>query len=71
MYYITGDNEEKRFFPAKVSSTNNGYKLNFKFYQRVEGFFELPVGSKINLVKVQVSQRGHKEPVIKKTFEFD
>lgn len=57
-------------FPQENADTRNAaedaaYKLNFKYYQRIERSFQLPPDVEIESVQVRVFEHGVREPKIK------
>ncbi len=41
---------------------DKGYKLNFRFYQRIEGTFRIAPGAVVKSLQVRVYENGSKEP---------
>ena len=44
--------------PDRSQAENNNFRLNFKYFQRVEGTFRVPDQSKIRSVQVRVMEQG-------------
>jgi len=45
-------------FPERSQAENQNFRLNFKYFQRVEGTFRVPDQSKIRSVQVRVMEQG-------------
>lgn len=48
--------------PAEDDLDGRGYKLDFRFYQRVEGTFRVAAGTSVKSMQVRVFENGSKEP---------
>lgn len=48
--------------PAEGDEASKEYKLNFRFYQRVEGTFRVAPGAVVKSIQVRVFETGSKEP---------
>jgi hypothetical protein len=48
--------------PLEGEEADKAYKLNFRFYQRVEGSFRVSPGAVVKSVQVRVFENGSKEP---------
>jgi hypothetical protein len=48
--------------PPENEQADKAYKLNFRFYQRVEGSFRVSAGAVVKSVQVRVYENGSKEP---------
>lgn len=48
--------------PLEGEEADRAYKLNFRFYQRVEGSFRVSPGAVVKSVQVRVFETGSKEP---------
>jgi hypothetical protein len=48
--------------PAEGESADKGFKLNFRFYQRVEGTFRVAAGAVVKSMQVRVFENGNTEP---------
>ena len=48
--------------PAEGDKADKSYKLNFRFYQRVEGTFRVTAGAVVKSVQVRVFENGSTEP---------
>lgn len=57
-------------FPQEDSADVALYKLDFKYYQRVERSFQLPAGMTLESLQVRVYQRGVSEPKIKQDVDL-
>ncbi|MDO8412376.1 MAG: hypothetical protein Q7S51_01155 [Gallionellaceae bacterium] len=53
--------------PAGAGTEDAAYQLNFKYYQRIERGFQLPVDMVIESVQVRVFERGANEPKAKQS----
>lgn len=52
-------------FPQEDAAKDVAYRLNFKYYQRIEHGFRLPPDMSVQSVQVRVFERGASEPKIK------
>lgn len=52
-------------FPADAEREDEAYKLNFKYYKRMEHSFHLPQDMTVESVQVRVFERGASEPKAK------
>ena len=48
--------------PAEDDQEGKGFKLDFRFYQRVEGTFRVAPGTLVKSMQVRVFENGSKEP---------
>jgi hypothetical protein len=48
--------------PADGDKANKGFKLNFRFYQRVEGTFRVAPGAVVKTMQVRIFEDGSAEP---------
>jgi len=48
--------------PAEGKKADQAFKLNFRFYQRVEGTFHVEAGAVVKSVQVRVFENGSNEP---------
>lgn len=48
--------------PETAQPDNPAFRLNFKYFQRVEGTFRVPEKAKIRSVQVRVTQQGSSQP---------
>jgi hypothetical protein len=48
--------------PADGDQANKGFKLNFRFYQRVEGTFRVAPGAVVKNMQVRIFEDGSAEP---------
>lgn len=53
--------------PAEDDREGKAYKLDFRFYQRVEGTFRVPPGAVVKSMQVRVFETGGKEPKLTQT----
>ena len=53
--------------PAGDDPEGKGFKLDFRFYQRVEGTFRVAAGVEVKSVQVRVFENGSKEPKLTQT----
>jgi hypothetical protein len=51
-------------FPQENMAEDAAYKLNFKYYQRVEHSFQLPPDTSVESIQVRVFEHGVSEPKI-------
>jgi len=57
------DNEKQVMtLPPQGAEDQSPYKLNFRFYQRVDGIFHVAPGTEVKGVQVRVFETGSKEP---------
>jgi hypothetical protein len=54
-------------FPQKVATEVEEHHLNFRYYQRVERVFRIPVELHIDSVEIRVFEKGMQEPKAKQT----
>lgn len=52
-------------FPQENAPEDAAYRLNFKYYQRVERSFQLPPDMSVESIQVRIFERGSNEPKIK------
>lgn len=67
---VSGEQDGKKVvlqFPKENSAEVADYQLGFKFYQRVEKGFSLPLDMKIESVQVKVFDKGAREPKVKQS----
>ena len=50
--------------PAEDNKEGKGFKLNFRFYQRVEGTFRVAPNAAVKSMQVRVFENGGKEPKV-------
>jgi hypothetical protein len=48
--------------PAESDKADKGFKLTFRFYQRVEGTFRVPAGAVVKSMQVKIFENGSNEP---------
>ena len=48
--------------PAESDKADKAFKLNFRFYQRIEGTFHVEAGTVVKSVQVRVFENGSNEP---------
>jgi hypothetical protein len=48
--------------PAEGDKADKGFKLNFRFYQRVEGTFRVAAGAVVKSMQVRIFENGSTEP---------
>jgi hypothetical protein len=48
--------------PAEGDKADKSFKLNFRFYQRVEGSFRVEAGAVVTSMQVRVFENGSSEP---------
>lgn len=53
--------------PAEGDKEGKGFKLNFRFYQRIEGAFRVARGAVVKSVQVRVFENGSNEPKLIQT----
>ena len=53
--------------PAEDNKEGKGFKLNFRFYQRVEGTFRVAPNAVVNSMQVRVFENGGGEPKLTQT----
>ena len=53
--------------PAEDDQESKGFKLDFRFYQRVEGSFRVAAGAVVKSMQVRVFENGSKEPKLTQT----
>jgi len=53
--------------PPEADREGKDYRLNFKFFQRIEGTFKLTPGSVLNGMQVQVFENGTRTPKLTQT----
>lgn len=53
--------------PAEDDKENNGFKLNFRFYQRIEGAFRVAPDAVVKSMQVRVFENGSSEPKLTQT----
>lgn len=54
-------------FPQQYATEVAAHRLSFKYYQRVERVFRLPVEVRIDSVEIRVFEKGMQEPKVKQT----
>jgi len=52
-------------FPHENAPEDAAYRLNFKYYQRIEHSFQLPPDTSVESIQVRIFERGTNEPKIK------
>jgi hypothetical protein len=53
--------------PAEDDKESKGFKVNFRFYQRVEGAFRVDPGAVVKSMQVQVFENGSSDPKLTQT----
>lgn len=53
--------------PVDDDKENNGFKLNFRFYQRIEGAFRVASNAVVKSMQVRVFEEGSSEPKLTQT----
>ena len=53
--------------PAEDDKENNGFNLNFRFYQRIEGAFRVAPNAVVKSMQVRVFENGSSEPKLTQT----
>lgn len=53
--------------PAEDDKENNDFKLNFRFYQRIEGAFRVAPDAVVKSMQVRVFENGSSEPKLTQT----
>jgi hypothetical protein len=53
--------------PVEDDKENNGFKLNFRFYQRIEGAFRVASNAVVKSMQVRVFEDGSSEPKLTQT----
>jgi hypothetical protein len=53
--------------PAEDDKENNGFNLNFRFYQRIEGAFRVAPNAMVKSMQVRVFENGSSEPKLTQT----
>jgi hypothetical protein len=53
--------------PAENDHENKGFKLNFRFYQRIEGAFRVAPNAVVKSMQVRVFENGSSEPKLTQT----
>lgn len=53
--------------PAEDDKENDGFKLNFRFYQRIEGAFRVGPNAVVKNMQVRVFENGSSEPKLTQT----
>jgi hypothetical protein len=48
--------------PAEGDKADKGFKLTFRFYQRVEGTFRVPAGAVVKSMQAKIFESGSNEP---------
>jgi hypothetical protein len=43
---------------SEIKTDPKSYKINFRYFQRIEGMFQVPAGSKLKTVQVRVLENG-------------
>ena len=59
---VEGNKKTVMLLPADGDQADRVYKLNFRFYQRVEGSFRVAPGAVVKSMQVRVFENGSKEP---------
>ena len=59
---VEGNKKTVMLLPADGEQADRVYKLNFRFYQRVEGSFRVAPGAVVKSMQVRVFENGSKEP---------
>jgi hypothetical protein len=53
--------------PAEDDKEGKAFKLNFRFYQRIEGTFRVDPGVAVKSMQVRVFENGSQEPKLIQT----
>jgi hypothetical protein len=53
--------------PGEDDNEGKGFRLNFRFYQRIEGTFRVARGAAVKSMQVQVFENGSNEPKLTQT----
>jgi len=53
--------------PAENDKDGRGFKLNFRFYQRIEGTFRVAPNAVVKSMQVRVFESGSSEPKLTQT----
>jgi Family of unknown function (DUF6776) len=53
--------------PSENDKESRGFKLNFRFYQRIEGAFRVAPGAVVKSMQVRVFENGSSEPKLTQT----
>ena len=64
-FVVNLQQDNKKFvmtLPAEDDREGRGFKLDFRFYQRVEGTFRVGAGAVVKSMQVRVFESGSKEP---------
>jgi heme oxygenase len=48
-------------FPDASDTANSAFKLNFKYFRRVEGTFRVPAGAKVRTIQARILENGSGE----------
>src|SRR4051812_7816760 len=56
------DRKVEMTLPAEGDKADEAFKLNFRFYQRVEGTFRVEAGTVVKSMQVRVFENGSSEP---------
>ncbi len=62
VYLQQGDKKLVMTLPAEDEKDGRSFKLNFRFYQRIEGSFRVAPNAKVKSMQVRVFEDGSKEP---------
>jgi hypothetical protein len=65
---VNGEQDGKKVmlqFPQENSPDVAAHQLNFKYYQRVDRVFKLPLDVRLESVEVRVFEKGTREPKVK------
>ena len=73
-FVVNGEQDGQKVvlqFPQENSPTDvAAHQLSFKYYQRVDKVFKLPLEMRVESVQVRVFERGMQEPKVKQTVEM-
>jgi hypothetical protein len=64
-FVVNLQQDAKKFvmtLPAEDDPESKGFKLDFRFYQRIEGTFRVSAGAEVKSMQVRVFEDGSKEP---------
>jgi hypothetical protein len=56
-----GGKDATMIIPETTDSGNSAFKLNFKYFRRVEGTFRVPAGAKVRTVQARIMENGSNE----------
>lgn len=67
---VNGEQDGKKVmlqFPQENSPDVAAHQLSFKYYQRIDRVFKLPLDMRLESVQVRVFEKGAREPKVKQT----